>query len=101
MVIDDNLNADVVESLGFNTGRVVTIFTQSGGCSGRGFTGILSCANCRFVKLITRIPCGPESPFGGEFRGNGFRSSCCCGNPLGTVVVIPTNKIVSYVFNEL
>lgn len=102
MSFDENNVEDLLESISLGTGRVVTIFTQSGGRSGNGFTGILADVNCRFVKLITRIPCGPQNPFGSEFR-RGFerRISCCEGNPLGTVCIIPINKIVSFCFNEL
>lgn len=108
----DNDNS-AVESLRLNTGRVVTIFTQSGGLSGSGFTGLLVSANRDFIKLISNLPAAPRSPFRNErrkgccgrdrddFFGNDFdfdRHRC---NVFGTVVVIPVNKIVSFVFNEI
>jgi hypothetical protein len=99
-----------------NVGRLVTIFTQSGGESGEGFTGLLIEANCRFIKLITSLPSAPRHPFGIEAdrfdrdrdrfdRGDRFfRGDCCrrreCSR-FGTVIIIPVNKIVAFVFNEI
>jgi hypothetical protein len=109
---NDNDNS-AVESLRLNTGRVVTIFTQSGGLSGSGFTGLLVSANRDFIKLISNLPSAPRFPF------RNVRNRSCCGrdrddfvgsdfdfnrhgcNVFGTVVVIPVNKIVSFVFNEI
>lgn len=91
-------------SLDWKVGRIVTIFTRSGGRSGRGFTGILLEANCDFIKLITTLPSSPRSPFirGFEDRDDG---RCCHNrnrrNPLGTIVVIPRSEIVAFVFNEI
>ena len=110
---NDNDDNSAVESLRLNTGRVVTIFTQSGGLSGRGFTGLLVSANRDFIKLISNLPAAPRFPFRSErrrgcfgrdrddFVGNDFdidRRGC---NMFGTAVVIPVNKIVSFVFNEI
>ena len=102
---DDNDNS-AVESLRLNIGRVVTVFTQSGGLSGSGFTGLLASANRDFIKLITNLPSAPPNPFGVrgvrgvDFFNNDFDSRRRC-SMFGTVVVIPVNKIVSYVFNEI
>lgn len=104
---DNDVNVDL-EQLLSNTGRVVTLFTTSGGCSGRGFTGLLIEANRCFVKLITRLPSAPRHPFGlNEFNGGcggfgGFGGgSCCDRSRFGTVIVIPVNRIVAFVFNEV
>lgn len=108
---DDDNNNSAVESLRLNTGRVVTIFTQSGGLSGSGFTGLLVSANRDFIKLISNLPAAPRFPFRVErrkgccgrdrddFVGNDFDRRGC--NMFGTAVVIPVNKIVSFVFNEI
>jgi hypothetical protein len=87
-------------------GSVVTIFTQSGGASGCGFTGLLVRVDHDFVKLVTSFPAAPEHPF--------HRCCCGCGNNvnwnkrfcngshvLGSVCCIPTDKIVSYVVNAV
>ena len=93
-----------------NIGRIVTIFTESGGLSGSGFTGLLVHADCRFIKLITCLPSAPPIPFGvndfaGRRRGGrGDREFCecrCHESHFGTVIVIPVDQIVAFVFNEL
>jgi hypothetical protein len=88
-----------------NIGRVITVFTKSGGCSGRGFTGLLVRVDCHFIKLITSIPSAPRHPFGRQFE------DCCCDffssrrncerSRFGTVILIPICDIVSFVFNEV
>jgi hypothetical protein len=96
------------ETLIGNTGKIITVFTESGGCSGRGFTGLLVEANCRFIKLITSLPSAPRHPFGrrrGDFDDFGF-GGCCGGGDrecsrFGTAIIIPIRHIVSFVFNEI
>ena len=91
-----------------NIGRVITVFTESGGCSGVGFTGLLVKADCRFIKLITDLPSAPPSPFGScDFRGAVRDRNCCvkgrdhrCSD-FGTVVIIPIKQIVAFVFNDI
>lgn len=94
------------ETLMGNTGKIITVFTESGGCSGRGFTGLLVEVNCRFIKLITRLPSAPRHPFGrrgGDF--DDFGCGCGCGERecarFGTAIIIPIRHIVSFVFNEI
>ncbi|PKM51035.1 MAG: hypothetical protein CVV02_08870 [Firmicutes bacterium HGW-Firmicutes-7] len=101
-------------------GQTVTIFTESGGLSGSGFTGILIAANDCFVKLIAKIGAAPDCPVGSTcgipprlgFGGyGGFGGGCGYGydgiganlayGGLGSVVVIPTDKIVSFVHNAI
>ena len=90
-----------------NIGRIITVFTESGGESGRGFTGLLVHTDCRFIKLITALPSAPPCPFGNEFtrrgrRGFRFDEDCCCREArFGTVIVIPVDQIVAFVFNEV
>ncbi|MBL4934554.1 hypothetical protein JK636_02140 [Clostridium sp. YIM B02515] len=45
-------------------GQTVTIFTTSGGESGRGFTGVLASVNDRFVRLITQLGSAPGCALG-------------------------------------
>lgn len=96
---NNNVSDDAFEDLENNVGRVVTVFTSSGGCSGRGFTGLLVEANDDFIKLVTCPPTAPRHPLGlaptSLFGGPG------CAGRLGTSCVIPTNKIVCYAFNQL
>ena len=81
-----------------NVGRVVTLFTTSGGCSGNGFTGLLADVDRNSCKLITSLPTAPRNPFGVQ-SANNFHNHC--NNQLGTVIVIPVNKICAAVYNEI
>lgn len=86
-----------------NVGRIITVFTRSGGCSGRGFTGLLIHVDCDVIELITRFPSAPRHPFGNQFSFNDFAGSgCSCQHDrFGTRIVIPVRDIVAVVFNEL
>jgi hypothetical protein len=61
-------------------GQTVTIFTTSGGESGRGFTGVLIRVNCNFVRLLSDIGPAPSCALGSccdvrdrrRFRENDF-----------------------------
>ena len=75
----------LIESMARYIGQTVTIFTQSGGLSGNGFTGVLAgiCDGC--VKLITDIGAPPACPLGSSCCGgypnfgDGERGRCTCG----------------------
>lgn len=89
-------------------GETVTIFTESGGQSGCGFTGVVIDVNKCFVRLITRIGPAPSCALGNacegcRLRGNGFtrdRGACRC-NFVGSVVDIPIDQIVAFVHNAV
>ncbi len=93
----------LIDQLCNNIGRVVTIFTASGGVSGSGFTGLLVWANNNAVKLVTNLPSAPANPLGDCGCNNGlFWNSNYCGNSTnGSSVIIPTCQIVSFVFTEI
>lgn len=93
-----NCSNDLVDALADNIGRVVTIFTKSGGVSGCGFTGLLVSVNSDVVKCVTELPSAPTSPFGTNVVNTNFNR---CRNELGTTVVIPVNAIASCVFNQV
>ena len=76
-----------------NLGRVITVFTSSGGCSGRGFTGVLVSANSCSIKLITSLPNTSPNPFNNQ--------SSSCGTQFGTTVEIPTDKIAAVCSSQL
>jgi hypothetical protein len=111
MSTNTNINYDpededdeIVENLRDNIGRVITVFTQSGGCSGRGFTGLLVKVDCHFIKLTTSLPSAPRHPFGRNFDIDDFEFGSSRRSfersRFGTSIVIPIRKIVSFVFNE-
>jgi hypothetical protein len=62
------------EQLQDHVGETVTIYTTSGGLSGRGFTGVLLLVNNCFVRIISR-----------------------CGSTLGPLADIPYDKIACFV----
>lgn len=82
-------------------GQTVTVFTNSGGASGCGFTGVLIAADCNSIKLLDSIGAAPSCPLGSNCCGYGnnwgsgngcgsncgcgckTRNSCGCGNGLG------------------
>jgi len=55
---------NIARNLGRHIGQTVTIFTTSGGQSGRGFTGILASVNDDFVRLIIQIGSAPGCALG-------------------------------------
>lgn len=108
----------VIQDLCRFVGRTVTIFTTSGGLSGSGFTGVLVSADSCFVKLITNIGAAPDCPVGSDCsfpRGFGFGFGFGFGRfgtpcpvdgflsrrGLGSVVIIPVDKIVSFVHTAI
>lgn len=87
-----------------NTGRIVTIITESGGCSGEGFTGIVASMCDDTLKLITSLPSPPPYPFQGGCcrRGcNHFHTQRCCPMYMGSAIYIPICKIVAVVTAEM
>ncbi len=98
---DENENG-IADQLEDNIGRVITVFTESGGCSGRGFTGLLvKVKDNDFIKLITSLPSAPRHPFGRRFDFDFDRDDRCHCERQGTLVVIPIRQIVSFVFNQI
>ena len=94
----------LVAALCDHIGETVTIFTGSGGVSGSGFTGVLASVNNSSIKLISQFGCEPACPLGssctrGCYSGNCSRRSC--GNILGSVTVIPIDRIVSFTHNAV
>lgn len=87
----------LVDSLSRQIGRVVTVFTTSGGCSGRGFTGLLVDVDCNKITLSTALPSAPRHPFGVQAVDPAFRY-CPHASRMGTSVVIPVSKICSCAF---
>ena len=100
----------IVEGLGRHFGQTVTVFTESGGLSGSGFTGTLIFCDCNVIKLLTCIGAAPCCPLGSDCTGFGRESSGWSGfgrgfnrsgNPLGSIVTIPTCAVASFVRNAI
>lgn len=64
-------------------GQTVTVFTNSGGASGCGFTGVLIAADCNSIKLLDSIGAAPSCPLGSNCCGYGNNWGCGCGNSCG------------------
>ena len=107
-------NGNFAGNLANHIGQTVTIFTTSGGESGRGFTGVLIRVTCDFVRLVDQIGPAPGCALGnccdkhlGTERGveqdrtlpNGI--SCNSNRGLGAIVDIPINRIASFVHNSV
>jgi len=107
----NGFGGDLVAGLSRYIGETVTIFTTSGGLSGSGFTGVLICVDCDFVKIITQIAAPPACPLGSACTGPigvggigyGFGLGRCAPfyNPLGSVTVIPIDRIASFTHNAV
>jgi hypothetical protein len=99
-------------------GETVTIFTTSGGASGRGFTGAILFVNNFFVRLTTRIGPAPGCALGNacfrdfDDRFNGRRRDGFCNfcgghndddfvRTVGSIVDIPLDRIAAVVFNSI
>jgi hypothetical protein len=109
----------LVSDLSRHIGQTVTIFTTSGGESGRGFTGILASVNNRFVRLITEIGSAPGCALGNccderrrSYENEGFEEESrnrdrgrnrfdCSGRTLGSIVDIPVDRIAAFVHNSV
>ncbi len=119
----------LIHDLARHIGQTVTIFTTSGGESGRGFTGVLASVNCDFVRLVTNIGPAPGCALGNcceereereerRRRRHHENDECederdrdrdrdrdrfdCNGRRgLGAVVDIPADRIAAFVHNAV
>lgn len=102
----------LLRDLADNIGQTVTIFTTSGGESGRGFTGVLTTVNPGFVRLVISVGQAPGCALGNccdehprrngegtEIGGQG-RFNCRNGN-FGSIVDIPVFRIAAFVHNAV
>ncbi len=101
-----NLEGDFAFAMSKYIGQTVTIFTQSGGTSGCGFTGVVIGVNECFVRLITQIGPAPGCALGNACGGSNMSNGIGCGNEMmmgapiatvGSVTDIPLSSIVSFV----
>jgi hypothetical protein len=102
----DGYDYDIVCSLAKFVGQTVTIFTTSGGLSGCGFTGVLMSVDDCIVRILTKVGAAPGCPVGSDcgYPGGGYGSGAGkCGNYnfLGSITVIPVDRIASFVHNAI
>ena len=113
----------LLDSIAKNIGKIVTVFTASGGASGSGFTGLLTACDGDCIKLVTTLPAPPPYPFpecscgsrfnlygdmgnqGGRCRlfgcSRGRTGGAACQNPFGSCTRIPICQIVSFIAAEV
>jgi hypothetical protein len=109
----DGFNSNLIRDLAQHIGQTVTIFTTSGGQSGRGFTGVLASVNPNFVRLVTQIGSAPGCALGSCCDDRHHHRDCDCerdrdrdrfdcrGNNLGSIVDIPVDRIAAFVHNAV
>lgn len=88
-------------------GHTVTVYVNSGGVAGNGFTGVLIAYSDAFVKLLVKPSAAPACSMGNSCNGNEKNQMFCFFCPyadsssLGTMVEIPVTAIVAFVHNIL
>lgn len=73
-------------------GKAITVFTESGGQSGGGFTGLLLAVGQTSIRILTKRPC------------TGRNAPCCKGqrkNALSEYAVIPLDRIVAVTYRNI
>lgn len=93
-------NADsFIRHLNQYVGQTVTVYTDSGGTAGLGFTGILLAVTPFMISLVTSVAPPPASPF------YGYEGYCPPSNEpiqnVGSITDIPIDKITAFVHNAL
>ena len=81
-----------------NIGRVVTVYTETGGMAGRGFTGLVAMIKDGTVKFITSVPSAPFEKFSRHECKEDCNFNLCehCRNShFGSALIIPICKIVA------
>ena len=112
MPLSGGIGGTILEQLARFVGTTVTIYTTSGGQSGAGITGVLVCVDPCFIKLITCIGPAPCCPLGSTCTcgrlggmGGGYGYGNVMGGPfinnVGSVAVIPVDRIAAYVHNAV
>jgi hypothetical protein len=96
-------------------GITVTVFVNSGGMSGAGFTGILLDSNSIYIKLLIHIGPAPacslvnscmyNSPIFGPGFNTHIRNAAQNWRPfirtVGSIAYIPVDKIAAFVHNAV
>lgn len=109
MPVGEENFADHMEAF---VGKVVTIFTTSGGDSGAGFTGVLLEVNDDFIRLLTRMGPAPSCALGNCCSGiqdnvepgdpvPGRPTCGLDGSGFGSIADIPLDRIATFAHNTI
>jgi hypothetical protein len=83
----------LIKRLSDHIGSCITVFTDSGGRSGCGFTGILIEVSSDSLRLITKLPAAPARNTGNTGQSRRYE----CG--FGTSTVIMLSHITAFSYN--
>lgn len=81
-------------------GNTVTVFTESGGLSGSGFTGVLISVTPSIISIMTALPSPPVSPFSCH-KDYETPIPYPPNKILGSIADIPVDKIVAFVHHAV
>lgn len=90
---------ELVSEIEKHLGRVVTIFTNSGGISGCGFTGVLLSVNKEIVRILVCIGQAPTFFINSKCSRDSINFNG--ENPLGAITIIPICHIVAFTHNAI
>lgn len=86
-------------------GQTVTVFVNSGGAAGNGFTGILLLQTDSYLKLLMLPSEPPQCSLGNSCCGKDvnllFCTLCPYNLTLGSVAEIPLEAVTAFVHNSI
>ncbi len=84
-------------------GETVTVFVNSGGAAGKGFTGVLLLQTDSYLKLLILPSAPPECTLGNTCSGRKvnflFCTLCPYNKTIGTIAEIPCEAVTAFVHN--
>ncbi len=86
-------------------GQTVTVFVNSGGAAGNGFTGVLLLQTDSYLKLLILPSAPPECSLGNACSGKRvnflFCTLCPYNKTIGTIAEIPVEAVTAFVHNSI
>ncbi len=87
------------------TGQTVTVFVNSGGVAGNGFTGVLLLQTDSYLKLLILPSAPPECSLENACSGKDinllFCSLCPYNLKIGSIAEIPLEAVTAFVHNSI
>ncbi|WP_024833528.1 hypothetical protein [Ruminiclostridium josui] len=84
-------------------GQTVTVFVNSGGAAGNGFTGVLLLQTDSYLKLLILPSAPPQCSLGNACGSKNINYSFCTLCPynqtIGTIAEIPLEAVTAFVHN--